>query len=144
MDFTNLKIKKVIKNTTIALLTGTMLSTTPIGTLTKKVEAAASNYTVNNRAMTYFIDDVNENIQRYLDENLSSSNLSTLLGYYDKLYDFIYNGTKVRDTYYVNLAYYEQEELKDMLLSWGNEIYDAYRSTSYFKTTSTIYALCNR
>jgi len=127
-----------IKNLVITgLVTGAIALSTQAGTITSmhpvKVEAASiteSSYDV----MNYFTENLGENVEEYLDKTKSSTNLNKLLGYYDTLYDFVNNGKYVKSTYYRNLPYYEQETLQRMLNNWGNEIYDLYKNTSYFKS----------
>lgn len=133
MKIKNLEIKKVIKTTAIALVTGTMLATSSVGVMPTKVEA--SSYTQNNDVMYYFTNNLQNNVDKYLEKTASSTNLTKLLEYYDTLYDYVNGGKYVRNTYYRNLAYYEQDELNYMLTNWGNEIYDLYSKKSYFKTT---------
>lgn len=134
MKIKNLEIKKMVKTTAVALVTGTMLLTSPLAAAPKNVEA--SSYTQSSYdVMYYFTDNLQDNVEKYLDKTESSTNLTKLLGYYDTLYDFVNNGKYVRNTYYRNLPYYEQETLNQLLVNWGNEIYDLYRDKSYFKST---------
>lgn len=133
MKIKNLNIKKTLKTTAVALVTGTVILTGSIGVMPTKVEA--SSYTYTNNVMYYFTSNVNSDIEKYLDKEESSTNLNKLLGYYDTLYDFINNSKYVQNTYFRNLTYAEQEELNYLLNSWGNEIYDMYSKKSYFQTS---------
>lgn len=133
MKIKNLEIKKVVKTTTVALITGTMILTSSLTIAPKNVEA--SSYTQSSYdVMYYFTNNLDNNVEKYLDKTESSTNLTKLLGYYDTLYDFVNNGKYVKNTYFRNLPYYEQESLNRLLINWGNEIYDLYRDKSYFKT----------
>ena len=133
MKIKNLNIKKALKTTAVALVTGTVILTGSIGVAPTKVEA--SSYTYTNNVMYYFTSNVNSDIEKYLDKDESSTNLNKLLGYYDTLYDFINNNKYVQNTYFRNLTYAEQEELNYLLNSWGNRIYDMYSKKSYFPTS---------
>ena len=133
MKIKNLEIKKTLKETTVALLTGAMILTTPIAE-TKTVEA--STITQNNYdVMYYFAGTIQDDVENYLEKSKSSTNLNKLLGYYDILYDFINNGKYVKNKCYRNLEYYEQDSLNNLLVYWGNEIYDLYKNQSYFKSS---------
>lgn len=131
MKIKNLEIKKVLKNTAAVLVTGTILATTPIVNIS---EVEASTYTENYSVMNYFTDTVQYDVEKYLNKELSSTNLTKLLGYYDTLYDYVYRNKFVRNTYYRNLNEYEQNTLNYLLINWGNEIYELYKSKTYFKT----------
>lgn len=123
-------LKKALKKTSIVLVAGAMITTAPITSLSTKAEA--SSYAESYNVMYYYTETIAGNIERYLEKDLSSSNLTKLLGYYDKLYDYIYNDEEVRNTYYIDLDPAYQYELKALLTTWGNEIYNSYKSKSYF------------
>ena len=112
----------------IALVTGAMLTTAPIS-LENNVEAATYSSEIS-----YFTENLNYTVERFLDKELNGANLQKLLESYDTLYDFIYNNKKVNGTYYRNLQTYEQNDLVYLLESWEDRIYYTYKSESYFKT----------
>jgi len=60
MKIKNLEIKKVIKTTAIALVTGTCVLTSSIGVMPTKVEA--SSYTQNYDVMYYFTNNLQNNV----------------------------------------------------------------------------------
>lgn len=130
MKIKNLVITSLVTGA-IALSTtaGNKISLSPI-----KVEAASYTQSQNYEVMYYFTNNVRNNVEKYLDKDLTSTNLNKLLEYYDTLYDYVKNGKYVKNTYFRNLEYYEQDELNSLLTNWGNEIYNLYKNKSYFKT----------
>mgnify|MGYP004638948601 CR=1 FL=1 len=138
MEIKNLNLQsknlmKVLKQKGVALLTGAVMAVSPVAYTTTKVEAASYNSYEN--VTYYYSNNVKYEVMRYLDKDTSSTNLKKLLSYYDNLYDYINNGKYVQNTYYRNLRVEEQNELNYQLNNWGNEIYNKYRTKSYFKET---------
>lgn len=130
-----MKIKNlVITATAVAMIGGTAftVSSKPVQAYTSEKNTSYTQNTYD--VMYYFAENLQDNVENYLEKTKSSANLNKLLGYYDTLYDFVNNGKYVKSTYFKNLPYYEQETLNRMLTDWGNEIYDLYKNQSYFKT----------
>lgn len=138
--FNDKELRKTVKRKGVALLTGLAIATSSVPALLQplKVEAASSSYysTYENNVMNYFMNTLNDNMQNYLNRDLSASNLKIVLGYYNTLYDYINGSKMVRNTYFRNLTDYEKADLRNLLNIWENDIYETYRSTSYFKSTS--------
>ena len=123
---------KNFKKTVSSLTVAGILLATPVG---NSVQAVSYTQSQTSNTMDYFMNTLDGNVTNYLNKSNSSTNLTKLLGYYGTLYDFINNGKQVRSTYYQYMQPYEQEELQSLLTYWGNEIYDNYRSESYYKNT---------